>query len=179
MICTQQSSRLMPREAPGSLSTELWRKRLLWLAVFVAALSAVHLADHVIRGNIVVTHGLNPHWNHSGWPFQPRFSPFTIALIIVPLTFIIGIAALLRGRLMASFWVVTLILLLGFVALTHFIGSTSETPSVIYQTYSAVGSPVAGIIAVLILLSIVACGSALVVLAAWAGSAYGRSQKSN
>lgn len=155
------------------MNAELWRKRLLWLAFFVAALSLAHLADHVIRGNIVVTHGLNPQWNHSGWPFQARFSPFTIALIIVPLTFVVGITGLLRGRLMSVYWVIMLIVLLAFVALTHFLGSNPETANVIYETYVSVGSPVTGVIAVVILFSTVVSGSALVVAAALASRASG------
>jgi hypothetical protein len=153
------------------VNVEQWRWRLLWLAVFVAALSALHLADHAIRGNVVVTHGLNPHWNHSGWPFQPKFTEYTFALIVVSATFIIGIAGMVRGRLMAGYWVVTLIFLLGFVVLVHFVGSNAETPTIIYQTYLADGSSIAGTIALVIFYSIIVFGTTLVVLAANAGIA--------
>lgn len=48
-------------------------RRLLVLATLVGwALGTAHLADHVIRGELVVRHGLDPTWDHSGWPFQPE-----------------------------------------------------------------------------------------------------------
>lgn len=50
------------------------RRRLLYGTVILTTLGLLHHADHVIRGNLVVENGLNPDWNHSGWPFQDERS---------------------------------------------------------------------------------------------------------
>lgn len=34
------------------------------------SLALLHFVDHAIRGELVVYRGLNPKWNHSGWPFN-------------------------------------------------------------------------------------------------------------
>ncbi len=48
------------------------RGRLLFLASVFAILALLHFADHAIRGELVVRGGLNPNWNHSGWPFNTQ-----------------------------------------------------------------------------------------------------------
>lgn len=46
------------------------RRRFVLLATAAAVLALLHFVDHAIRGELVVDQGLNPAWNHSGWPFD-------------------------------------------------------------------------------------------------------------
>jgi hypothetical protein len=153
---------------------ETIRTRLLLLGVIVTALAAAHFADHVIRGNIVVTRGLDPNWNHSGWPFQQRFTPFTPSLFIVSGLLLGGLAGSLRGKLWAGFWLTASILLLVLVSIVHFFSARAETPYVILSTYRAVGNSSAGDVAVAVLFSIIVVLGALVVLAVLAHRKLGR-----
>ena len=150
------------------------RMRFLLLWVIAIALAATHFADHVIRGNIVIMHGLDPNWNHSGWPFQPHITPFTPSLFIVSGLLLGGIAGSLRGKLWAGYWLTASILLLGLVSVVHFFSTHAETPYVIFNTYRAVGSSAAGVVAVAVLFSIVATLGALAILAILARRQLGR-----
>ncbi len=112
------------------------RGRLVVVAVVAAVVSALHFIDHVIRGQLVVDRGLDPDWNHSGWPFQPEFNLFTIGLFLVSGLLLGGILFTLRGRLWAGYWLVTSIVLSTLVLFVHFFeGEKAETPGVIIQTY--------------------------------------------
>ena len=133
---------------------DVLRRRLIGLAVVVAVLAAAHFADHVIRGELVTDRGLDPAWNHSGWPFQPRVTPFTVSLLLVSTLLLGGIVFTLRGRLWAGYWLGTAIILGAIVTQVHFVpGPNTEYPSVIVATY---GSSAAGIPAVIIVLAILA-----------------------
>jgi hypothetical protein len=79
------------------------RGRLVAVAVVTAVFGGLHLADHVIRGRLVTDRRLNPNWDHSGWPFEARFSPFTVSLVLVSLLLVGGIVLTLRGRLWAGY----------------------------------------------------------------------------
>jgi len=148
--------------------------RLLLLGVTATVLAAAHFADHVIRGNIVVTHGLDPNWNHSGWPFQAHITPFTPSLFIVSGLLLGGIAGSSRGKLWAGYWLAASILLLCLVSFVHFFGAHAETPYVIFNTYIAVGNSLAGVMAVVVLVCIVAVLSMLAILAILARRKLGR-----
>ncbi len=103
------------------------RRRLIFLAGAFALLAFLHFLDHAVRGELVVQRGLNPNWNHSGWPFNTRSDK--------P-----GIFFTVRGRLWAGYWLATSIVLFGFLALVHFVGfepNTAETPYVIAMSYPA------------------------------------------
>ncbi len=126
------------------------RRRLLLLASVVTVLSLLHFVDHVIRGELVVSGGLNPDWNHSGWPFNT----LTDAPYIFPITFVVvfglllgGIQFTLRGRLWAGFWLGTSIAVTAILVFVHFVGfspGAAETPTVIAMSHSnAVGSVLA------------------------------------
>jgi hypothetical protein len=112
------------------------RRRLVAIAAVTAVFGGLHFVDHVVRGRLVVARRLNPAWDHSGWPFEARFSPFTISLVVVFLLLLGGIVFTLRGRLWAGYWLGVAIVLCLLVVQVHFLGGArSEFPSVIYHTY--------------------------------------------
>ena len=133
------------------------RRRLVMAGVILAVAAATHLVDHVIRGEIVGDHNLNPDWNHSGWPFTDDITPFTPSLAI-PLVFLAAAALTLRGRLWARFWLVWTSIAAAVVVFVHFLPTgKTETLGVIYRTYDrGVGSPGAGLLAALVVVVIVA-----------------------
>ena len=119
-----------PAAADGAM-----RRRLVVPAAVAAALGALHFADHVIRGRLVVEHGLDPVWNHSGWPFQPEVTPFTFSLVAVSLILLGGIYFTLKGPLWAGYWLGAALVLGALVTQVHFLaGPNSESPRVIYET---------------------------------------------
>jgi hypothetical protein len=56
------------------------RQWFIVLALALAVVGGLHFVDHVIRGSLVVTHHLDPNWDHSGWPFEPQVTVFTFSL---------------------------------------------------------------------------------------------------
>jgi hypothetical protein len=144
-------------------SKEVLRRRLIGVAAVTAVLATLHFTDHIIRGQLVLDRGLDPDWNHSGWPFQDHFSPFTISLILVYGLLLGGILLTRRGQVWAGYWLVTAILLGAIVTQVHFgPGPNTESPSVIINTY---GTRALGIPAVIITFAIAAT---LIVMAAQA-----------
>ncbi len=79
------------------------RRLLIVLAGLVTVLALIHHADHVIRGELVLSYGLDRNWNHSGWPFQSSLTPFTASLLAY-LILVPGIVFTARGRLGAGYW---------------------------------------------------------------------------
>jgi hypothetical protein len=152
------------RTDPGvNASEDVLRRRLIGVAALTAALATLHFTDHVIRGQLVLDRGLEPAWNHSGWPFQARFSPFTVSLILVYGLLLGGIVLTLRRQVWAGYWLVTAILLGAIVTQVHFgPGANTESPSVVIDTY---GNLAVGITAVTIVFAI---AGTLVVMAAQA-----------
>ncbi len=125
------------------------RRPLLVLAGVLAVAAALHLLDHVVRGELVDEHQLIPEWDHSGWPFQEEVTPLTPSLAI-PLLFVAGILFTLRGRLWARFWLSLAVVVGAVVVGVHFVpGGRTETMGVIYRTYDRAGwNPVLGVLAV-------------------------------
>jgi hypothetical protein len=148
------------------------RRRLVGVAAVTAVLATLHFTDHVIRGRLVLDRGLDPAWNHSGWPFQARFSPFTISLILVYGLLLGGIALTLRRRVWAGYWLATAILLGAIVTQVHFgPGPNTESPSVIVNTY---GMRAVGITAVAITFAIAAILIVMAAQAIWVRRVSGR-----
>lgn len=151
------------------------RRRLVVLASLAAALAVYHFVDHAIRGEIVVHNGLNPDWNHSGWPFDDHTDKpylFPIYFIVVNGLLLGGILLTLRGRLWAGFWLATSLVLIALLAFVHFVGSAAtaaETPSVIARTHDH------SVLSVLGLIDIFGLLAALIVLAFHAGRTRQRS----
>lgn len=128
-------------EDRGQLPYDALRKRLIFLAIAFAILAFLHFADHAVRGALVVYGGLNPNWNHSGWPFDNHSDkPY-----IYPLSFFAvfglllgGIYFTLRERLWAGYWLATSIFLFALLIFVHFVGfspNNAETPHVIVMSY--------------------------------------------
>ena len=133
---------------------EALRRRLLYGAVILMGLGLLHHTDHVIRGDLVVENGLNPDWNHSGWPFQDEVTPFTASLAIyIPI--VVGIVATVQRRAVANYWLGTGASLGAVLLIVHFLpgNPTTEWPSVIYQTYA---NGLAGALALLVLFALMA-----------------------
>jgi hypothetical protein len=153
-------------------SQEVLRRRLIGVAAVTVVLATLHFTDHVIRGQLVLDRGLDPAWNHSGWPFQARFTPFTISLILVYGLLLGGILLTFRKQAWAGYWLVTAILLGAVVTQVHFgPGPNTESPSVIIDTY---GSRAVGITAVIITFAIVATLIAMAAQAIWVRRVTGR-----
>jgi hypothetical protein len=155
-----------------AVSEEVLRRRLIRVAAVTAILATAHFTDHVIRGQLVLDRGLDPGWNHSGWPFQSRFSPFTVSLILVYGLLLGGIVLTVREQVWAGYWLVTAILLGTIVTQVHFgPGPDTESPSVIIDTY---GSPAVGIPAVVITFAIAAILIGMAAQAIWVRRVSGR-----
>ena len=153
-------------------SEEQLRRRLIGAAAVTAVLATLHFTDHVIRGQLVLDRGLDPAWNHSGWPFQARFSPFTISLILVYGLLIGGILLTLREQVWAGYWLVTAILLGAIVTQVHFgPGPSTESPSVIVNTY---GSRALGIVAAIVVFAVAATLIVMAAQAIWVRRISGR-----
>jgi hypothetical protein len=130
------------------------RRRLLALGWLTTVLAALHLADHVLRGERVHDLGLAPHWDHSGWPFKPEATPYTFSLITVALILGIGLWGTYRGKLWAGYWLGAAIALGAIVTFVHFVPTADqESPAIIYDSWT--GLPAVGIAAVAITFAIV------------------------
>lgn len=151
------------------------RRALVALAAFLAVAAAAHLADHALRGELVADKGLDPNWDHSGWPFTDRLSPFTPSLAI-PILFLVGAALTARHRAWAGFWLVCGGVVTGVVALVHFVpGPRTETLAVIFRTYEHGGvGRVAGLLAATGAVVIAAALATLLALAVRARRLSGR-----
>lgn len=58
-----------------------WDKQsMITLGWVTFLLAAVHLADHALRGDRVHDLNMPAAWDHSGWPFQPELTPYTLSL---------------------------------------------------------------------------------------------------
>lgn len=130
------------------------RRRLLALGWLTTILAALHLADHVLRGERVHDLGLAPHWDHSGWPFKPEATPYTFSLITVALILGIGLWGTYRGKLWAGYWLGAAIVLGAIVTFVHFVPTANqESPAIIFDSWT--GLPAVGIAAVAITFAIV------------------------
>jgi len=129
------------------------RRRFVRVAVLVAVLAAAHFADHVVRGALVVSRGLDPTWNHSGWPFRSEFTPFSFSLILVYGILLGGILFTRRGPLWAGFWLAATAVLSALVVYVHFLaGDFAESPAVIVGTY---GNPASALPALVVLFGMI------------------------
>ncbi len=134
---------------PRSLREGL-RRWLLVAAGGVTIFGVLHHADHVIRGN------------HSGWPFQEAVTPFTFSLLIYALL-LPGLYLTARGRLVAGYWLFVALVGLALVFSVHFVGEEREAP--IRDIYEVYGSPVSGMLALVILAGLLISLVALAVTA--------------
>jgi hypothetical protein len=110
---------------------------LLILASSAAVFSVLHHVDHVARGN------------HSGWPFQAEVTLFTFSLLIYALI-LPGIYPTARGRDVAGYHLFVAVTGLALLGTVHFV-PTGGQESPIHDIYTVYESPVAGMLALMIL----------------------------
>jgi hypothetical protein len=151
------------------------RRRLVRAAAALAVLAALHFADHAVRGELVRHRGLDPTWDHSGWPFKPAFTPFNVSFIAVYGLLLGGIVFTRRHRLWAGYWLATSIVLAAIVVWVHFLaglaGGVTESPSVIQRSYD---NPALGIPALIVVFAIIGGLLLMAVQAVWVGRVSGR-----
>jgi hypothetical protein len=122
----------------------------LVLGCVVTVFGLLHHLDHIIRGN------------HSGWPVQETVTPFTFSLLIYALI-LPGLYATWRGHTVAGYHLFVALVGLALVFSVHFVGEEREAPvSDIYEVY---GSPVAGLLALVVLAGLFLGLAALAVVA--------------
>ena len=136
-----------------------------WLIVAAASVTIFgffHHVDHVVRGN------------HSGWPFEEAVTPFTFSLLIYALL-LPGLYLTVKGRLMAGYWLFTAVVGLALVVWVHFVPAEDyEAP--IEDIYAVYGSPLAGLLALIVLAGLVSSLVMLAIAAMWALRSTKRSQ---
>jgi hypothetical protein len=115
-----------------------------WLLIFASSatvFSVMHHADHVIRGN------------HSGWPFQAEVTPFTFSLLIYALI-LSGIYLTARGKQIAGYHLFVAVVGLVLIGFVHF-APMGEQESPIHDIYMVYESPVAGMLALVVLAGLI------------------------
>ncbi len=117
------------------------RRWLLVAAAGVTIFGIFHHVDHVVRGN------------HSGWPFEGEVTPFTFSLLIYALL-LPGLYLTAKGRLMAGYWLFTAVVGLALVVWVHFV-PTGDYEAPIEDIYAVYGSPLAGLLALVVLAGLV------------------------
>ena len=125
-----------------------------WLLVAAASVTIfgiMHHVDHVVRGN------------HSGWPFDEAVTPFTFSLLIYALL-LPGLYLTAKGRLMAGYWLFTAVVGLALVVWVHFV-PTGDYEAPIEDIYAVYGSPLAGLLALVVLTGLVSSLVTLVITA--------------
>jgi multisubunit Na+/H+ antiporter MnhC subunit len=125
-----------------------------WLLVAVACVTIFgifHHVDHVVRGN------------HSGWPFEEAVTPFTFSLLIYALL-LPGLYLTTKGRLMAGYWLFTAVVGLALVVWVHFV-PTGDYEAPIEDIYAVYGSPLAGLLALVVLTGLVSSLATLAIAA--------------
>ena len=117
------------------------RTWLLVAAASVTIFGLFHHIDHVVRGN------------HSGWPFEETVTPFTFSLLIYALL-LPGLYMTAKGRLLAGYWLFTAVVGLALVVWVHFV-PTGDYEAPIQDIYAVYGSPLEGLLALIVLTGLV------------------------
>src|SRR3712207_2788844 len=134
------------RQQPGHGKLRTW---LLITASCTTIFGILHHVDHVVRGN------------HSGWPFEEAVTPFTFSLLIYALL-LPGLYPTIRGRLMAGYWLFTAVVGLALVVWVHFV-PTGDYEAPIQDIYAVYSSPLAGLLALVVLTGLVSSLVTLVI----------------
>ncbi len=117
------------------------RRTLVRLVYVLGCLALLHFVDHAVRGALVLDRGLDPDWNHSGWPFNIRSDKpyiFPISFVVVFGLVVGGLFYTARGRLNSAYWLGVSAFLIAFLVMVHFVGlepGTAETPHIIRTSY--------------------------------------------
>ncbi len=134
------------RPQPAQTNLRSW---LLVAAASVTIFGIFHHTDHVVRGN------------HSGWPFEEAVTPFTFSLLIYALL-LPGLYMTISGRLMAGYWLFTAVVGLALVVWVHFV-PTGDYEAPIQDIYAVYSSPLAGLLALVVLTGLVSSLVTLVI----------------
>jgi hypothetical protein len=130
------------------------RRTFLVLGWSILILAVLHLVDHALRGERVHDHGLNPSWDHSGWPFKTAVTPYTYSLVLVLAILVVGLWGTYAGRLRAGYWLGAAVVLGALVTYVHFVPTAQqETPGIIFRSW--MGLPAVGVAAVAVTFAIV------------------------
>jgi len=113
------------------------RRWLLVIASSATVISILHHVEHVARGK------------RSGWPFQAEVTPFTFSLLIYVLI-LPGIYLIARGRDVAGYHLFVAVTGLALLGAVRFV-PTGGQESPIHDIYILYESPVAGMLALVIL----------------------------
>ena len=135
---------------PQPAQTKL-RTWLLVAAASVTIFGIFHHVDHVVRGN------------HTGWPFEEAVTPFTFSLLIYALL-LPGLYLTTKGRLIAGYWLFTAVVGLALVVWVHFV-PTGDYEAPIEDIYAVYGSPLAGLLALVVLTGLVSSLATLAIAA--------------
>jgi len=133
---------------PKQATLRIW---LLVLAGCTTVFGVMHHVDHVVRGN------------HSGWPFEQDVTPFTFSLLMYALL-LPGLYLTSKGRPMPRYWLFTAVVGLTLVVWVHFI-PTGDYEAPIDDIYAVYGSPLAGLLALVVLVGLVISLAALAIAA--------------
>ena len=126
------------------------RRPLLIFASSATVFSVLHHADHVARGN------------HSGWPFQAEVTPFTFSLLIYALI-LPGIYLTARGRDVVGYHLFVAVTGLALLGTVHF-APTGGQESPIHDIYLAYESPIAGMVALMVLAALMTSVTLLAII---------------
>ncbi|MFT4923022.1 MAG: hypothetical protein ACI8XM_002243 [Haloarculaceae archaeon] len=138
------------------LDSEQSLPRLFYVVVLIPMLlGASHHVDHIIRGN------------HVGWPISPEVNPFTYSLGVYPL-FAVGLYLTVRGRAGARFWTAFFVFSAAMLSYFHISPWAIEPPHHVIGPYA---SPLAGYVAFLVLLALIA---SVTIGAGWAALVWRR-----
>lgn len=149
------------------------RRTFLVLGWSVLILAVLHLVDHALRGERVHDHGLNPAWDHSGWPFKTAVTPYTFSLFLVLAILTVGLWGTYAGRLRAGYWLGAAVVLGALVTYVHFVPTAQqETPGIIFRSW--MGLTAMGIAAVAVTFAIVVMLLILMITAIRIGRRTGR-----
>jgi hypothetical protein len=98
--------------------------RLLRLLSLIAILNALHLIDHILRGDF-------------HWPIDEQSVGFIVVATVILGGMALGVWLYRAGLVGPRFWVMVGVLGLGLGWLSHFSPMTDQPVSVIYHAYTA------------------------------------------
>ena len=108
--------------------SDLWvimpDSRLLQVLTLIAILNALHLIDHLFRGDF-------------HWPIDEQSIGFLVVATVILGGMALGVSLYRAGRVGVRFWTIVGVLGLGLGWLSHFSPMTDQPVSAIYHGYTA------------------------------------------
>lgn len=115
--------------------------RLIQLLAAIAILNALHLVDHIFRGDF-------------HWPIDEQSIGFLVVATVILGGMGVGVLLYRAGRVGARFWTIVGLLGFGLGWFSHFSPMIDQPLSVIYQGYT---DPWAGVLAIICLVLLMMC----------------------